>query len=143
MYSIPECNAADWKDSLVLVDASKKSVAQARENAALSGMGDRPIRWLTDDAAKFTANTSVDVTNRLSIFMKFAYESRDYASRPLLDDASQFQKDDIYTAITGLFWRFNGFVSLGVVYSYRQKNSNEPSQTYSESISTVGLYYTF
>jgi len=37
------------------VDASKKSVAQARENAMLSGMTDRPIRWLTDDAAKFTA----------------------------------------------------------------------------------------
>jgi len=37
------------------VDASKKSVAQARENAALSGMEDRPVRWLTDDAAKFTA----------------------------------------------------------------------------------------
>lgn len=37
------------------VDASKKSVAHARENAALSGMTERPIRWLTDDAAKFTA----------------------------------------------------------------------------------------
>ncbi len=37
------------------VDASKKSVAQARENAALSGMEDRPIRWLVDDAAKFAA----------------------------------------------------------------------------------------
>ncbi len=37
------------------VDASKKSVAQARENAALSNMEDRPIRWLIDDAAKFAA----------------------------------------------------------------------------------------
>lgn len=37
------------------VDASKKSVAQARDNAALSGMEDRPIRWLVDDAGKFTA----------------------------------------------------------------------------------------
>jgi 23S rRNA (cytosine1962-C5)-methyltransferase len=37
------------------VDASKKSVAQARENAALSHMGERPIRWLVDDAGKFTA----------------------------------------------------------------------------------------
>jgi len=37
------------------VDASKKSVAQAQANAALAGMGDRPIRWLVDDAAKFTA----------------------------------------------------------------------------------------
>lgn len=37
------------------VDASKKSVAQARENAALSGLAERPIRWLVDDAAKFAA----------------------------------------------------------------------------------------
>ncbi|HWU01634.1 MAG TPA: class I SAM-dependent methyltransferase [Novosphingobium sp.] len=37
------------------VDASKKSVAQARANAALSGMEDRPVRWMVDDAAKFTA----------------------------------------------------------------------------------------
>lgn len=37
------------------VDASKKSVGQARENAALSGMEDRPIRWLVEDAAKFAA----------------------------------------------------------------------------------------
>jgi 23S rRNA (cytosine1962-C5)-methyltransferase len=37
------------------VDASKKSVAQARENAVLSGMAERPIRWLIDDASKFAA----------------------------------------------------------------------------------------
>ena len=37
------------------VDASKKSVAQARDNAALSGMADRPVRWLVDDAARFAA----------------------------------------------------------------------------------------
>ena len=37
------------------VDASKKSVAQARENAALSGMDGRPVRWIIDDAAKFAA----------------------------------------------------------------------------------------
>jgi 23S rRNA (cytosine1962-C5)-methyltransferase len=37
------------------VDASKKSVAQARANAQLSGMVERPVRWIIDDAAKFTA----------------------------------------------------------------------------------------
>jgi 23S rRNA (cytosine1962-C5)-methyltransferase len=37
------------------VDASKKSVAQARANAALSGMDERPLRWIVDDAAKFAA----------------------------------------------------------------------------------------
>ena len=37
------------------VDASKKSVAQARANAELAGIADRPLRWMVDDAAKFTA----------------------------------------------------------------------------------------
>ena len=37
------------------VDASKKSVEQGKANTALSGLADRPIRWLVDDAAKFVA----------------------------------------------------------------------------------------
>jgi 23S rRNA (cytosine1962-C5)-methyltransferase len=37
------------------VDASKKSVEQGKANAGLSGMEDRPIRWIVDDASKFTA----------------------------------------------------------------------------------------
>jgi 23S rRNA (cytosine1962-C5)-methyltransferase len=40
---------------LVHVDASKKSVEAGKDNARLSGMGDRPIRWIVDDAGKFTA----------------------------------------------------------------------------------------
>jgi 23S rRNA (cytosine1962-C5)-methyltransferase len=41
--------------NMVHVDASKKSVAQARVNAEMSGMSDRPVRWIIDDAAKFVA----------------------------------------------------------------------------------------
>jgi 23S rRNA (cytosine1962-C5)-methyltransferase len=40
---------------LTHVDASKKSVEAGKENAALAGMSDRPIRWMIDDAAKFVA----------------------------------------------------------------------------------------
>ena len=40
---------------MVHVDASKKSVEQGKENAYLSGMADKPIRWIVDDAGKFTA----------------------------------------------------------------------------------------
>jgi 23S rRNA (cytosine1962-C5)-methyltransferase len=37
------------------VDASKKAVAWARENAELSGLSDRPIRWIVEDARKYLA----------------------------------------------------------------------------------------
>lgn len=39
--------------SVTHVDASKKSVAWARENQELSGLGDRPIRWIVEDALKY------------------------------------------------------------------------------------------
>jgi 23S rRNA (cytosine1962-C5)-methyltransferase len=37
------------------VDASKKVISWGRENQALSGLEERPIRWLVDDATKFVA----------------------------------------------------------------------------------------
>jgi 23S rRNA (cytosine1962-C5)-methyltransferase len=46
---------SDAGGRLVHVDASKKSVEQGKENARLSSMDDRPIRWIVDDASKFTA----------------------------------------------------------------------------------------
>ncbi len=39
--------------SVVHVDASKGIVAQAKENAALSGLADAPIRYIVDDCKKF------------------------------------------------------------------------------------------
>jgi 23S rRNA (cytosine1962-C5)-methyltransferase len=35
------------------VDASKKALQWARQNQEMSGLSDRPIRWLLDDAMKF------------------------------------------------------------------------------------------
>lgn len=35
------------------VDASKKSVNWARENQTLSGLSDKPIRWIVEDAIKY------------------------------------------------------------------------------------------
>jgi 23S rRNA (cytosine1962-C5)-methyltransferase len=35
------------------LDASKKSIVYAKENQQLSGLSDKPIRWIIDDALKF------------------------------------------------------------------------------------------
>lgn len=37
------------------VDASRKAIQQARESQALSGLSERPIRWIADDARAFIA----------------------------------------------------------------------------------------
>lgn len=44
---------ADAGAAVCHVDASKGMVAWARENAQLSGLEERPIRWIVDDCEKF------------------------------------------------------------------------------------------
>ena len=46
-------SAAAAGASVTHVDASKGMVGWAKENAASSGLGDAPIRWLVDDCVKF------------------------------------------------------------------------------------------
>jgi len=41
--------------SVTHVDASKKAISWARANQERSGLSDKPIRWLCDDAARFVA----------------------------------------------------------------------------------------
>ena len=44
--------------AVVHVDASRSAIAWARRNAELSGLADRPIRWLVDDAEVFAKRES-------------------------------------------------------------------------------------
>ncbi len=37
------------------VDASKKAIGWARENAGLAGLADRPVRWICEDARRYLA----------------------------------------------------------------------------------------
>ena len=45
--------AAEAGANVTHVDASKGMVAWAKENAASSGLSDKPIRWIVDDCRKF------------------------------------------------------------------------------------------
>ncbi len=45
--------AAAFGAKVTHVDASKKSVNWARENQELSGLSDKPIRWIVEDALKY------------------------------------------------------------------------------------------
>ena len=47
--------AAEAGAEVVHVDASKKAIGWARENAELARLADRPVRWICEDAMKFVA----------------------------------------------------------------------------------------
>ncbi len=45
--------AAQAGAEVVHLDGSKTAIGWAKDNASLSGLADKPIRWILDDAAKF------------------------------------------------------------------------------------------
>ena len=65
--------AANAGASVCHVDASKGMVQWARENAASSGLADRPIRWIVDDCKKFVQRRSGAAANMmLSLWIRRA-----------------------------------------------------------------------
>ena len=95
------------------------------------------------EAYKVFTKAYLKLLPKLSAALKFSYETRDYDSRPLFDDPAVTEESDLYVATGGLYYKLLKNITLGFIYTYRQKNSNEPSQKYSSSVSTVGLYYSF
>ena len=57
--------AASAGAQVVHVDAAKGMVQWAKENAALSGLADRPIRYITDDVFKFVQREQRRGTNTM------------------------------------------------------------------------------
>ena len=47
--------AAQAGAEVVHVDASRKAIGWARENAELAGLAERPVRWICEDAMRFVA----------------------------------------------------------------------------------------
>jgi hypothetical protein len=95
------------------------------------------------DSYEWFAGVRYSPFKRATLSFKLAYENRDYDSRVLLDDATVFQEDDIYRIFGGLYYKLHRNVSLGLTYTYRQRDSNEPTQSYSGSLATAGFYFNF
>ena len=51
-------SAASAGAQVTHIDASKKSVSWARENQELSGLSDKPVRWIVEDALKYVQRES-------------------------------------------------------------------------------------
>jgi hypothetical protein len=95
------------------------------------------------DAHRFSVSASLQVIPKVATFVKVTYEDRGYDSRPLLLDDGTLESDGIYTTSLACFYNLRKDLALGAILSYRQKESNEPTQRYSGSLYTLGLYYSF
>jgi 23S rRNA (cytosine1962-C5)-methyltransferase len=105
------------------VDASKKVIHWGRENQTLSGLEDRPIRWLVDDASKFVAREG----RRASLYDGLILDPPKFGRGPK-GEVWEFFKlmPDLLTACRGLLTPKPLFIVL---------------TAYAVSISAVTLYH--
>lgn len=92
------------------VDASRKAISWARENQSLSGLGEKPVRWIVDDALKFVqreVRRGVKYHGLIIDPPKFGRGPKGevwdvYRSLPVLLDACRLllDKDPLFSVIT-------------------------------------------
>lgn len=130
-------------DSLVLFKLRKDVTLNAGAVIYWNDSNDFFHDYYDYKTTRFVTGASWDMNPKLSTYIKLIYERRTYNARPLIDFSQTLEKDDVYAAHAALFYKLRPDLSLGWAYIYSQKNSNEPSQKYSSSTGTLGLYYSF
>jgi len=73
---------------------------------------------------------------------KFSYRRKEYDARNITI-GGKLQNDDLYVGTLGFVYRLNRQQSLSLHYTYRQNNSNDSLEEYSESLITCGWQYNF
>lgn len=95
------------------------------------------------DSNGLTFGATAHFWNRMKASGYVAYEYREYDQRPIVGNAAVLEENDITTAGASLHWDWRKDLSVGYQYYWRQKDSNEPSQSYIDHVHSLGLYFSF
>ncbi len=74
--------------------------------------------------------------------LSFAQGFRDYENRTTFDN-SRVQEDEIFTINTAFLYDFTPSTSISLDLTYRENDSNEPRDEYTETIFSLGFHYSF
>ncbi|MDD4879051.1 MAG: hypothetical protein PHR22_01170 [Candidatus Omnitrophica bacterium] len=83
------------------------------------------------------------LTDKMSTSFSYYRQFRNYPGRTLLEDPTRGEKDRTWVTSASVFYDIYKNATLGLSYSYRQNLSNNPTQKYSGSITSLGLYCRF
>ncbi len=130
-------------DSQLMYKFSKSVVLNAGTVIYWNDSNDQFHDNYDTESYKFYTGFSWQINPKWSSSARVSYEAREYDSRPIIGSTDTFQSDDTYSANLVLNHKLSSNMTVGSSYTYRQKKSNEPSQKYSGSLTTLGLYYSF
>ncbi len=121
----------------------KKAMIKVFGEYYLNDSNDSFMDYYKYDSRRFGASAMYLFTDKLNGYLSFIHQRRGFSDRTIPDDSTIHEHDKTYLTSTSLFYDIFKNTTLGLNYSYRQNNSNNPTQKYSGSITTLGLYCRF
>jgi len=94
------------------------------------------------DAYRSKTTLIVFFTDKFYGMTSFAYTRKLFEERQTTE-SSMRQRDRLYYYNLSLLYELTPSFTLATDFSYRENTSNEPTEKYSGSILSIGLYYTF
>lgn len=101
------------------------------------------LEYYDYDSYKAGSSVTYLFTKKIIGYLSFAHQWKYYDDRVTIGDTSVKADDATYLGNASIFYKWNDNVSLGLNYSYRQNRSEEPSQEYSSSVISTGIFYKF
>ncbi len=95
------------------------------------------------DSYKLGASLTHLFNDKVSGYLSGYWQKRFFRTRTLVNDTGSKEHDSTYVGIASVYYQFTKSLTAGVSYTYRQNESNEPTEAYSGSLVSTSVYYRF
>lgn len=99
--------------------------------------------YYTYDSHKIGGSLTYLFNKKFSGYISLVHQWKFYKDRGTVADVSITADDKTYIFNSSLFYKLSKQATAALSYAYRENHSREPSQKYSGSVITGGIYYKF
>lgn len=102
----------------------------------------RYVDFYDYNAYRIWLGGTYSIYRNLALVTDFSFKRKVYKSRTVTSEDFK-QKDKLYTTGAGFIYKMSRADTVSLNYTYRQNNSNEPLEEYSENIIQCGFRHNF
>ncbi|MFC1804703.1 hypothetical protein ACFLZ3_02620 [Candidatus Omnitrophota bacterium] len=104
---------------------------------------DRYLDYYDYDSHRIMPFAEYSLTEKIKLFADFSIARKTYKSRTLVTDSTWKQKDTVYTYRIGTSYKLSQGDSFILHYTYRNNDTSELLEKYTESMISVGWRHNF
>ena len=121
----------------------KKTMFKVFGEYYVNRSNDNFLDYYDYDSVRLGSSMIYLLTDKMRTSFSYYRQFRNYSDRTIPGDNTAAEKDRTWVSSASVFYDIYKNATLGLSYAYRQNLSNNPTQKYSGSITSLGLYCKF